>query len=546
MLRKLDGLGYVDILSSGIKNLDKYRKVLNDLNVFPVPDGDTGTNMVMTLRYGYEAVKNTSGSLSDISRMFAKSAVFGARGNSGVIVSQFFKGIADSFEGIDEADPQQFSAALRAGCRAAYAAVAAPVEGTMLTVLKDASEAVINSHELNSIEKVVDVYLKEACISLQNTPNLLPILKKANVVDSGASGIVYFFEGVNKHLNGETINIIEETHDSEEFIDLTKFNKDTVFEYGYCNEGLLQLKTDVSEFDLADFTEKLTAIGESVVTTLEGDKVKLHAHTKDLGRLMSFCQSYGEFLTIKIENMTVQNLQQEANKGNTRKLLFSDSRETGSFGTVAVATNAYMQQKFFDMGADVVIFSELAPSSKDFLDAFEKIGAEEIIVFPNCSNSILSAEQAGEMVEGKKIHVVKCNSSAECHAALSIIDFSDDVESVISTVDQSISSAKEITVYRSTMNRTYGHHTILENDLMALCGKDILAVGENIKKVLIKAIEKAMKENEYTFVTVFHGKSISEEQAESLCSAVTDLGYDLEAVAVQTLEEAYELIVTLE
>lgn len=373
MISKINGLYYTNLILYGIKNLERYRNVLNNLNVFPVPDGDTGTNMVMTLRYGYDTIKNKEGSLAEISQQFSSSAVFGARGNSGVIVSQFFKGLTEVFKDVKEADCEVFAKALQSGCKFAYASVSNPVEGTMLTVLKDASNAVIKSLPIQSINELIDVFLSNAKTSLANTPELLPILKKASVVDSGGSGIVYFFEGVKKCLNGEEI----ETTDAEEEIavteqiDLSIFNKDTDFYYGYCVEGLIQLKIDEKDFEFEAFKNKLAGYGNSVVVSLEGDKVKIHIHVKKLGNFMDFCQKYGEFLTIKIENMTVQNLQKEVLKQEAQKFLYNADREETDFAVIAVATNQQMQQCFFEMGADVVILSEIAPSSQDFMDAFK-------------------------------------------------------------------------------------------------------------------------------------------------------------------------------
>ncbi len=545
MLKRIDGLYFVDLINSGVKNLDRYRSTLNDLNVFPVPDGDTGTNMVMTLRYGYEAVRNTNGSLSEISRIFSTAAVFGARGNSGVIVSQFFKGVSEAFDGLDDADSEALSKALENGCKAAYAAVATPVEGTMLTVLKDASVAVSKALPLNSIDEVINIFLDEARISLQNTPNLLPILKKASVVDSGGSGIVCFFEGVKKYLDGETIDHADDQHE-EKYVDFSKINKDTSFDYGYCTEGLIQLKMDACDFDHSAFTHHLTEIGESVVSSLEGDKVKIHVHTKDLGQLMSFCQSFGEFLTVKIENMTVQNLEKSQNDNEAQKFLYSEARESGSFGVVAVATNAYMQQKFFDMGADVVILSELAPSSRDFLDAFELIDSKETIIFPNSSNSILAAEQAGEMYEGGKIHVAKTSSAAECYASLSIIDFDSDTQSALDQIEETISNIYQLSIYRSSADKKYGSKTIRENDYFALSGKKILSVGEDIDTVMKGSVTKTLEQGEYYVVTLFFGKNIPAERAEAFCDKISELGFDVEVCSVSTFETSYELTINFE
>ena len=239
MILKLDNLIFIDIIESGIKNLDLHRKIVNDLNVFPVPDGDTGTNMVMTLKYGYEAIKNKNASLCDIMNSFATGTVFGARGNSGVIISQFFKGIAEGVKDKEEIDCKTFALALGSGVNFAYASVAKPVEGTVLTVLKDATKAVIENLPLDNFDNLFETFLNAAKLSLEKTPNLLPILKKASVVDSGGAGMVYFFEGIVKYLNGEEIESLSDVA-KEEYIDLSLFNKDTKFEYGYCIEGLLQ------------------------------------------------------------------------------------------------------------------------------------------------------------------------------------------------------------------------------------------------------------------------------------------------------------------
>ena len=234
MLTKIDGLIYIDLIESGIKNLENYKDKVNDLNVFPVPDGDTGTNMVMTLKYGYEAIKNKVSSLSEIAQLFSEAAVFGARGNSGVITSQFFKGVTEVLKLEQDINARNLVNALITGYKYAYESVNNPVEGTMLTVLKDAVEN-IKENDFNCIDEVIDSYLKEARISLQNTPELLPILKKAGVVDSGASGIVYFFEGIQKYLNGETIATVD--NDSKiNYIDLNKFNKDTKFDFIFLEE----------------------------------------------------------------------------------------------------------------------------------------------------------------------------------------------------------------------------------------------------------------------------------------------------------------------
>ena len=258
MLTTINGLQYLELLSLGVDNVERHQKTLNDLNVFPVPDGDTGTNMAMTMKQGLVAARSAPAVLSDVSASFSSAAVFGARGNSGVIVSQLFKGLAEGFRDTREADAAKLFEALRSGVRFAYASVARPIEGTILTVLREATDVLGAALPLDSVDEAIAIFLAAARESLEKTPELLPVLKKAGVVDSGASGIVYFFDGIDRGIRG----VPPEDPDTEESvpesrgIDLTLFNKDTRFEYGYCVEGLIQLNRTPSDFDYSEQEEE--------------------------------------------------------------------------------------------------------------------------------------------------------------------------------------------------------------------------------------------------------------------------------------------------
>ena len=545
MIAKINGSCYIDLLRSGIKNLEKHRTILNDLNVFPVPDGDTGTNMVMTLRYGLEAVKDTGKTLSEISEKFSSAAVFGARGNSGVIVSQFFKGLSKAFENIEFADAENFAKALESGYKYAYASVAKPAEGTILTVIKDASLAVNNALPLASINEAIDVFIKEAQESLAHTPDLLPILKKANVVDSGGSGIVYFFEGVKKHLDGEEIEVKEDEAKGE-YIDLSLFNKDTEFSFGYCVEGLIQLKIEVSDFCHEKFKQKLSEYGTSIVSSLEKDKVKIHIHTMTPGQLINYCQEYGEFLTIKIENMSVQNIQKDTNKPDAQKFLYDSKREQANYAVIAVAPNQNMQECFFDMGADVVILSEIAPSSQDFIDAFELTSADNILVFPNCSNSILSAMQACRLYKKAKVTVLNTRSVAECYATLSILDFDSTIDEATSLANDTISGIYQFSIHHATKSVKFGNRRIEKNDFFALANNKILDVKDSLNSVTLQTVSSVLDKHCYEVITLFYGKYVSEEYIENLLEQLNELGYDAEFATVSTDETIYDIIITFE
>ena len=547
MLKVLNGPAFIGMLDNGIKNVDNHRKALNDLNVFPVPDGDTGTNMVMTLKFGFEAIKNREAVLSDASSAFSTSAVFGARGNSGVIVSQFFKGLSEGLKGLSEADATAFSKALECGCKFAYASVAVPVEGTMLTVIKDGARAVANSLPLSTINEAIDVFLGQARMSLKNTPNLLPILKKANVVDSGASGIVYFFEGVKKYLAGETVELEGEDSSSPEFLDLSQFNKDTIFEFGYCIEGLVQLTKDEKSFSVEDFKRHLCKIGSSVVVSLENDKVKLHVHSRSLGEVISYCQKFGEFLTVKIENMTVQNIQKIQQKSeDAQKFLCSETVGQAEFAIVAVATNQTMQQTFLEMGADVVILSEIAPSSQDFMEAYELTKSNKILVFPNSSNSILTSMQAGSLYKQAKVVVLNSRSLSSCYSALTVIDLDGSIDDAEAVANETMSNMYSLSVYHSTKDMQFGSKSISKNDFFALSGNKLLAVGDGLEKITLKAAKDTLEKGDYAVVTLFYGRYIADEFVELIAQKITDLGFGVEVATVSTYETLYSFTVTFE
>ena len=545
MLLKIDNLIFIDLIEIGIKNLDKHRNIVNDLNVFPVPDGDTGTNMVMTLKYGYEAIKNKNASLADVISSFATGTVFGARGNSGVIVSQFFKGIADGLKDKTEINCKSFALALGSGVNFAYASVAKPVEGTILTVLKDATKAVIEKLPIDNFDELFDIFLSAAKISLEKTPEFLPILKKAGVVDSGGAGMVYFFEGISKYLKGEKIEDIKESA-QEEYIDLSLFNKDTNFEYGYCIEGILQLTIDLSNFDLKEFSNKLSEIGKSIVTTQEKDKVKLHVHAHQIGEVTDFCQEYGEFLKIKIENMTVQNVQKNSTVVEDKKFLYIESDDILDFAIISVANNSFMQQKLFEIGSDVVIKSDIAPSAQDFIDAFSLVKAKKILVFPNSSNSILTSMKAGSMYKKAKVTVLNCRSIVECYASLLMIDYEDSIDNAIQVVNDTISRIYQLCIYQANKDFKYGRKQVKENEFFALCNQKILNVATSLDNVTVETVKDILENNDYSVITLYYGSNVTNEYIEYITDLILKLNLDVEVASVETNEAVYCLTITFE
>ena len=417
--RKIDGSVYRGMVIAGAANLKRHVTEINDLNVFPIPDGDTGDNMLLTVQGGANAPDGAD--ISAVSRDVADRMLLSARGNSGVILSQFFDGIAAGLEGVGYADPARFAEALMTGVKHAYGAVVQPAEGTILTVAREASQAA-KDVAADTAEDLLSAFLSEARRSLVRTPDLLPVLKEAGVVDSGGAGLIRIAEGMYAALNGE----VPETDlspagqaNAPEAPDFDRFTEDSVLEFGYCTELLLRLmraKTDPAAFDLKPLIAYLESVGNSVVAVKTGTVVKIHVHTMTPQLVLAYCQQYGEFLSVKIENMS---LQHNSLDGNTP----AGKRDRKPFGVVAVACGEGLISMFRALGADEVVSGgqSMNPSAQDFLDAFDRVNADVIFVLPNNGNVILTARQAAELYTGSDVRVLPSKTVGEGHSALTMM-----------------------------------------------------------------------------------------------------------------------------
>lgn len=565
MIKTMNGDLFASMLDSGIRNLALHGKEVNDLNVFPVPDGDTGTNMTLTLRNGYAALsENVGRALPEICNSFSTAVLYGARGNSGVIVSRFFKGFCDSLSKADEADAAHFADALCCGTDEAYKAVSHPTEGTMLTVLREAGLAArkIAADGESGIGEIVKAYLSEARESLSRTPNLLPVLKNAGVVDSGGAGVVYFFEGLYKYLKGETVGAIIPNIDENEAIDFSKFNENSSFEYGYCTEFLLQLTSGkASDFDYGSFLSFLNENGESVVSTFTEGKVKVHVHTNTPEVIMTEAHRFGEFLALKIENMSVQHNNrgtegepadtEEETLGETAKICLPDTKREGNIGVIACAPDNKTVRLFHSMGVDSVILcpAGTAPTTKDFLDAVNAIGAESAIVFANNKNYVLSAMKASEILEGQKtLRVVRSGSIAECYAALALLDFEANIDDIVSDAVDTIANLYTVTVMQAVKDAVCDGVEIKRGDYIAMDEKRVTFADEElwelIKRVMNGYVEA--EDREPDTVTVFTGKNTPEGIADMVAKRVERKYQFTEADVVNTDSDVYELIISFE
>ena len=549
MLNQINGRHYYNLVDYGIRNLALRKDYINDLNVFPVPDGDTGTNMVMTLQNGFESMSQEEECLSALAKQFAKSIVFGARGNSGVIVSQFFKGFSESLATAgEEADKFAFVLAMESGVASAYRAVSNPVEGTVLTVVREATEMARREVEkLADICETVHCLLSEARNSLERTPELLPILKSAGVVDSGGAGMVYVLEGMEKYLTGQTVAAIATGNaPATPKIDFSRYNKKSVFKYGYCTEVLIQLTEGREPFAADAFRGQLETLGDSVVTVVEGDKVKVHIHTHTPEVILTFCHRFGEFLTLKIENMTVQH-NETVPKEELPK--HSPAKAGGKIGVVAVAHDGAMEACFLEMGADAVIPGDFRcpPSAKEFIDAFRQIGAKEILVFPNSKNTRFAAEQAKNLYGDASITVFDTKSDAECYAALPMIDFeAEDCEEVIAAVEETVANITTVTVSKTQKSSHFAGKIIHAGDYVAMRGDDVLAVSPSSEQAVRYAAKTLLDAEPKDVLTVFAGRLVSEEEKKSLAAFFSENYAYTEVDFINTEDEFYHMVLSFE
>ena len=428
----LSGPLFFEMVRGGAGRLANNREVVNDLNVFPIPDGDTGDNMFMTIDSGAGAVKTGEKyDLNSVSEQIARGMLLGARGNSGVILSRIFAGIAKGFAGVESADVRTLGDALEHGVKEAYGAVSQPVEGTILTVFREAVAYANDRIEENtSLTRYFEDFTGELQRSLMRTPELLSVLKEAGVVDSGGAGLVYIAEGMRSVLNGEAAEGAEHTAPvgEQKQIDFSKFNENSVLEFGYCTEFLLQLtraKTDVEHFDVDALTDWLCSIGDSVVCFAEGTVIKVHVHTTEPGVVLNHCQEFGEFLTLKIENMTLQH--SEAKIENRYEAEMPPLRRARKkFGVAAVANGKGVKETFLSSGVDYVVEGgqSMNPSAEDFLRAFDEINADTIFVFPNNGNVILTAKQAAGLYDKSDVRVIETKDIGQGYAGVSMLDSS--------------------------------------------------------------------------------------------------------------------------
>lgn len=540
-VKRINGIELEQMLRNGLSNLRAKEEEINRLNVFPVPDGDTGTNMVKTLEHGLDAAKR-SGDVNVFAKSLSTGMLLGARGNSGVILSQFFNGFAQALSRALLIGPGELRNALVRGYRVAYSAVQKPVEGTILTVSREGIEHIrAQITRTSSIDFILSAYVAEMRKTLILTPEMLPVLKDAGVVDSGATGFILIFEGMVKYLQGEILADTAQTPGPKETgPDLSLFNENSVFIDGYCMEFILQLMKCASydqDFRLKSFIGALDRLGDSIVCVQDGTRVKVHVHTKAPSVIIELAQRYGEFLTFKLENMQVQhNEHDRIVKPVVHKPL----------SIVAVVNGAGMKTLFENFGADHVIDGDatMNTSAQEFVSTFESIDADMIVVLPNNKNVILAAEQAASLVPDKNVTVLPSESFAEGYYAIAM-DIPDEKDLSKRVRGMRTGIENVVTLRETTASRDYTYHEIRcrRGEEIAFLGGELVCVNSDWRAAILDALDRIEDIDDRETGIVFRGKNVSEADEEALSEAVAERYPMLELTFVDAGQEIYRWVI---
>ncbi len=547
----LDGHLLAQMAQGGAALLRSNADEVNKLNVFPVPDGDTGDNMRMTIESGIAALeKIDSDDLAEVMNTLSRGMLLGARGNSGVILSQLFAGMAKGFQECDKADATTIGKALSMGVKQAYNSVMTPTEGTILTVARESVEyAVSHIGPDSTIRSFFADLVKEMHASLERTPELLINLKEAGVVDSGGAGLLYIMDGFNKILNGEEIKADPLPPSAQPVADFSHFTADSEMTYGYCTELLLQLqnsKVDAEGFDNSIITDFLCSIGDSVVSFKTGTIVKIHVHTKTPERVLEFCRRYGEFLTVKIENMSVQHseLAEEEKPAAPAK-----PAEKKKYGMVAVASGKGIADTFTELGVDCIVEGGQTqnPSTNDFLDAFAKVNAEHIFVFPNNGNILMAANQAAAIYEDATIHVIESKNLGAGYVAIVSADFeSDDAEAIAENFKAAMATVATGFVSPAIRDAELDGVQIKNGDFIGFIGKQMITSNEQKSDTVHALVEKMLEGGERFMLTVFCGKDATTEERDALCAYLADKHGEVECYLIDGGQDVYPFIFVAE
>ncbi|NRY62156.1 DAK2 domain-containing protein [Clostridium beijerinckii] len=542
---KINGHDFYNMVVNASNKLLEQSDFVNALNVFPVPDGDTGTNMSMTFK---AAVKEIEGmdtySIGEISKKLAKGALMGARGNSGVILSQILRGFSKGLEGKKEVDIKEFAVAFSEGSKSAYKAVMRPTEGTILSVIRAAAEAAVSSDAKDMVAFMEEITVKSKEM-LDRTPELLPALKKAKVVDSGGMGLYIILRGMFEALKNDIKAELSDMKISDANGTLAKATEEIDIKFGYCTEFIILGDAKRAQ----DFQNEIESLGDSMIVVGYDDVIKVHIHTNDPGLVLSKAVAIGELSKIKIDNMREEHRELLI---STKELTENSSEDEGvdsekkKYGFITVAMGDGISNIFKDLGIDYVIEGgqTMNPSTQDILDAVEKINAEHIFIMPNNKNIIMAANQAAE-ISSKNILVVPTTTIPQGIACATMFNYDSEVEENFTNLKDTIEVVKTGSVTYAVRDTEIDGIDIKQGNMLGLVEGKIKEVGEDKKVVAGKVLED-MIDDESELITVYYGEDVSDEDANEFEAELQEKYEDLDIQFYKGNQPLYYFLISVE
>lgn len=549
MISKINGKLFADMIIQGAQNLSNNADLVDSLNVYPVPDGDTGTNMNLTITSGREEVENNlSQNIGELGKTFSKGLLMGARGNSGVILSQLFRGFCKNIETEAEITAQQLAASLQAGVETAYKAVMKPVEGTILTVAKDAAQAAVDKAETsNDCIEVMESTIEAAEKSLNNTPNLLAVLKEVGVVDSGGKGLLSVYEGFLKGLNGETIEaskpkldtdtLVNDEHDFHGVIN----TEDIV--YGYCTEMMVRFGKDKKPFKEEEFRQDMSEFGDSLLVINDDEIVKVHVHTEYPGQVFNYGQQYGELIKLKVENMREQHREVIRKEANNHK---HETPQTVETAIITISMGDGISELFKSMGATHIISGgqTMNPSTEDIVKVIEQSECKRAIILPNNKNILMASEQAAEIVDAEAV-VIPTKSVPQGIAALFQFDADSSLEDNKSHMVNALDVVKSGSVTFAVRDTKIDGVEIKKDEFMGLAEDKIITCDAD-QYTATKQLLEAMLSADSEILTIIAGEDSKQQITNQLTEWVESTYPDVEIEKHNGQQPIYQYLFAVE
>lgn len=539
-MRTLNGQTLKQLLISGSNNLYNHYPEVDALNVFPVPDGDTGMNMNLTLTSGSKEIQNRSDENAyEISKVFSRGLLMGARGNSGVITSQIFRGFSKGLDGLEEVNALAFSAAFQKGVEVAYKAVVNPVEGTILTVIRESSQFLADNVKDNmSIEKCLDLMLQEARESLKRTPELLPVLKEAGVVDSGGTGLIRILEGMRIAAGGDFVERSQAT--ATEAQNSTEEGE----EEGYLLEFVLKLIKEKKAFNENRFSNLLSTNGDDLVVNVKDDCVKVHIRVLNPGDILNYAQQFGEFLKLKLVNLKVGESAEELDFEEEE-----EAKEKTEYAMISVSAGQGIEDFLKEIGISVVVKGgqTMNPSSEDFVSAIKKANAHNVFIFPNNSNIVMAASQACDMVEDADTNVYVIPSKTIPQGISSAIMFNPeaDPEENFRSMKAALKNVKSGEVTFAIRDTEIGGVKVKKDDFIGIFEKDIVVDNPNKLETLMTLLEKMIDEDS-SIITILVGQDVNDEEMNQVSELIAEKFSDLDLDIRKGDQPVYSFLIGVE